>query len=121
MQRLLHLKFKTREVILETVISRIIILQIKQFRFLFYEYATHRPNPFIPKFLKWTLPSLNLNLSIDSNRGFSQKAKQNSKQYIGPDETARDEPSHLDLYCLHGAPFRSARLKGLILIQFHYM
>ena len=30
-------------------------------------------NPFTPEFLKWTLPSLNLNMSTDANRGFSLK------------------------------------------------
>ena len=32
---------------------------------------------------------------------------------VDPDETARYEPSHLDLYCLHRYLFWSARLKGL--------
>ena len=41
-------------------------------------------NPFIPEFLKWTLPSLNLDMCTD-------------------------EPSHVDLHCLH----RSAGLNDL--------
>ena len=32
-------------------------------------------NPFIPEFLKRTLPSLNLDMSTDANRGFSLKSK----------------------------------------------
>ena len=32
---------------------------------------------------------------------------------IDPDETAHDEPSHLDLHCLHKYLFWSDRLKGL--------
>ena len=28
-------------------------------------------NHFGPEFLKWSLPSLNLDMSIDANRGFS--------------------------------------------------
>ena len=31
-------------------------------------------NPFIPKFLKWALPSLTLDTSVVANRGFSQKS-----------------------------------------------
>ena len=35
-------------------------------------------NLFIPEVLKWTVPCLNLNMSTDTNRGFSQKTqKQN--------------------------------------------
>ena len=38
---------------------------------------------FIPEFLKWTLPFLNLELSTNANRGFSLKSKQhNGKQCI---------------------------------------
>ena len=37
-------------------------------------------NPFTPEFMKWTLPSLNLNISIVANRDVSQKSKQNGKQ-----------------------------------------
>ena len=33
-------------------------------------------NPFIPRFLKWTLPFLNLDMSIDVNKRFSLKSKQ---------------------------------------------
>ena len=33
-----------------------------------------------PKFLKWTPPSLNLNMSTDANRGFILKSKQYGKQ-----------------------------------------
>ena len=32
---------------------------------------------------------------------------------VDPDETARHEPSHQDLHCLHGYLFWSARLKGI--------
>ena len=31
-------------------------------------------NSFTPEFLKWTLPSLNVDTSIVANRGFSQKS-----------------------------------------------
>ena len=34
---------------------------------------------------------------------------------VDPDETARDEPSHLDLHRLHNYLFWSTKLKGLIL------
>ena len=56
-------------------------------------------NPFIPKFLKWTLPSLNLDTFIVTNRGFSQKSIMANS--VDPDEMARNnEPSHLDQHCL---------------------
>ena len=32
---------------------------------------------------------------------------------VDPDETARNEPSHLDLHCLHRNLIWSVRLKGL--------
>ena len=32
---------------------------------------------------------------------------------VDPDETARDEPSHLDLHCLHKYQFWSTNLIGL--------
>ena len=38
-------------------------------------FTTAGFNPFIPAFLKWTLPSLNLDMSADAKRGFSIKAK----------------------------------------------
>ena len=53
---------------------------------------------FIPKFLKWTLPSLNLVRTIVLNRGHSQKSKQNGNN-VDPDEKAHYAPSHQDLHC----------------------
>ena len=70
-------------------------------------------NPFIPEFLKWTLPSLNLDMSTASNRGFSVKIENRLANHVDPDEMALYELSHLDLHCLHRHPFWSARLKGL--------
>ena len=55
-------------------------------------------NPFIPEFLKWALPSLNLFRTIDQNRGLSQESKQNDS--VNPDKTAHNEPSYQDLHCL---------------------
>ena len=43
-------------------------------------------NSFIPEFLKWTLPSLNLVRTIVPNRNLSQKSKYNCS--VDPDETA---------------------------------
>ena len=37
-------------------------------------------NPFTLDSLKWTLPSLNLDKSVDENRGLILKSKQNGKQ-----------------------------------------
>ena len=55
-------------------------------------------NSFIPKFLKWTLPYLNLDMSTDANKGFSLKSK-TVANIVDPDETAHYELSHLDLHC----------------------
>ena len=35
---------------------------------------------------------------------------------VDPDEMAHNEPSHLDLHCLHKYLFWSAGLKGLMLL-----
>ena len=38
-------------------------------------------NPFHPEFMKWTFPSVNLDMSIVANRDVSQKSKtQNNKE-----------------------------------------
>ena len=57
-------------------------------------------NPFYPKFLKWTYPLLNLDMSIVANRDVSQNQIR-MKNSGDPDETAQYEPSHQDLHCLH--------------------
>ena len=61
-------------------------------------------NPIIREFFfKWTIPSLNLDMLIDANKCFSLKNQKNRTiNWIDPDESARYEPSHLDLTCLHG-------------------
>ena len=64
-------------------------------------------------FQKWTFLSLNLDKAVDENtcrRKLKSKTMVNS---VDPDETARNEPSHLDLHCLHRYCFWSPRLKGL--------
>ena len=65
--------------------------------------------PFIPDFLKWTLPSLNLDEPISSKKGcrVNKNLKQNAKTCSGKIEkkmyrawwAARYESSHLDLHC----------------------
>ena len=45
--------------------------------------------------------------------GFQSKIKNRMATRVNPDKTARYEPSHLDLHCLHRYLFWSARLKGL--------
>ena len=45
--------------------------------------------------------------------GVSVKSKNRMANNVNPDETALDEPSDLDLHCLHRYLFWSARLKGL--------
>ena len=66
-------------------------------------------SPFIHEFLKWPLPFLNLDLSIDANRGFSLNQIHNGKQC----RFWCYEPSHLDLHCLHSFWFWSAGLERL--------
>ena len=58
-------------------------------------------SPFIPEFLKLTLPSLNLDMSFAVNRYFRLNSKHRLVNSIDPDETARYEPSHHDIFCLH--------------------
>ena len=50
--------------------------------------------PFNPEFLKWNFLSLNLDKSIDENRGFSLKSKNKMVNSVAPDETAHYEPFH---------------------------
>ena len=53
-----------------------IIQLVKYYCFVFWNCI----NPFHSESLKWTFPSLNLDMSIVANRNVSQKSKQNSKQ-----------------------------------------
>ena len=56
-----------------------------------HAFTLHTPTP--PEFLIWTLSSLNLDTFVVEIL--------NGKQYrhiVEPDETARDEPFHLDLH-----------------------
>ena len=46
-----------------------------------------------------------------SKKGFQSQIKNRMANSVGPDETARYEPSHLDLHCLHMYLFWSAGLK----------
>ena len=59
-------------------------------------------NPFTPIFLKWHLPTFNLDMFVNVVAiGVTVKdQKQNDTQYIDPDKTVRNGPSHLDLRCL---------------------
>ena len=70
-------------------------------------------NHSIPGFLKWTLPCLNFDISTNAKKRFNTKIKYRIANSVDPDETARYEPSHLDLHCLHRHLFWSAGLKGL--------
>ena len=51
--------------------------------------------------------------AINVNRAVSQKIKYRMTKSVDPDETARYEPSHLNLHCLQGYLFWSTMLKGL--------
>ena len=70
-------------------------------------------NHLIPGFLKWTLPCLNFDISTNAKKRFYTKIKYRIANSVDPDETARYEPSHLDLHRLHRHLFWSAGLKGL--------
>ena len=67
-------------------------------------------NPFTPKFLKWPLPALNLDMStiakVDTRK--KKKKKNRMANSVVPDKTAPYEPSHLDLCCL--------QIKGSVLV-----
>ena len=76
-----------------------------------YRITLELRNPSTPKFLKSTHPSLNLDTLFVANRGFNQIIITDWYS-VDPDETARDEPSHLDLHCLERYLVWSAGLKG---------
>ena len=47
-------------------------------------------------------------------RGFSKTVNKIMTTSVDPDDTARYEPSHLDLHCLQRCVYWSAGMKGLI-------
>ena len=53
-----------------------------------------------------------LELRLAHRYGFQSKTKSRMANSVDPDETARDEPSHLDIHCLHRYLLWSAGLKG---------
>ena len=68
-------------------------------------------NPFIPEFLKWTLPFLNLDMSTDANRGFSLKPKTEWQSVIATDNIFLiSRQKHMLWYPLE-APHQSASNK----------
>ena len=58
-------------------------------------------NPFISEDSEVDTLIVNLNMFTDAKGGFSLKSKNGMVNSVDPDETARYEPSHLDLHCLH--------------------
>ena len=79
-------------------------------------------NPFTPEFMKWPLPSLNLDTSIVAKR-FQAKISNRMANSVDPDETvlywlSHYEPSHLDLRCLQRYLHWSAGMKWLIFRNF---
>ena len=78
-------------------------------------HSLHKSHLFtvIPEFLKWTVPSLNLDMPTDANRGFQCKIKNKMANSVDPDETAHYEPSHLDLHYLQRYLCWSVGMKGL--------
>ena len=63
---------------------------------------------------KWSLPSLNLDRVIVTNKGFQSKINNRMAKSADPDEMARHEASHLDLHCLQRYMYWSAGIEGLI-------
>ena len=70
-------------------------------------------NLLIPKFLKWTLSTLNLEMYTDA-KGFQSNTKNRMTSCVDPNETTPYEPFHLYLHCWQMYLVRFARLKGLI-------
>ena len=64
-------------------------------------------NPFTPEVLKWTLPSLNLDIIV-ANRGYNRMANS-----VDPDKMASYKLSHLDQHYLQWCLYWSAGLKRL--------
>ena len=54
-------------------------------------------NLFVPNFLKWILPSLNLDMSTDAKKGFQSNFENRMANSVDPHETVHYEPAHLDL------------------------
>ena len=78
--------------------------------FFFFFYS------FIPYFLKWTLPSVKLDMFTDANRGFCLKSKHRMTNSVDPDETVT---SHLlCIYTVYGGICFG--LKGLSLFFFFF-
>ena len=56
-------------------------------------------NPFIPEFLKWTLPILSqVETTAQISDSFKNQTRMANK--VDPDGTAHYEPSHQGLHCL---------------------
>ena len=61
---------------------------------------------FHPEFLKVTISDLNLDTPTVAKKNVRQKFKNKCiANNVDPDETARHEPFHLDLHCLHRYQF----------------
>ena len=69
--------------------------------------------PFTLEFLKWTLPSLNLYTHRLLHIGVSVIIHYQSGNSVDFNETALDEPSHLDLPGLQRSLYWSAEMKVL--------
>ena len=68
-----------------------------------------RLNLYIPEFLKWILPSFNLDTSILCKHGIQSTVIKMTSS-VDPDEVTRYEPSYLDLHCSHRYLYRSTEL-----------
>ena len=71
-------------------------------------------------YLKWAHPSLNLDVPIVANRSLV-KINNRMANSVDPDETARNEPSHLDLHCLQKYLYWSSGLKRLSCSYFTFI
>ena len=64
-------------------------------------------------------PILKWDMSTDAKNRFQSKIKNIMANSADPDETARDEPFHLDLHCLHWYLFWSARMPTGIIFMLY--
>ena len=76
-------------------------------------YLELRSNSFTPEFLKWILPTFNLDIGTILNGDLSQKST-TKRQTVYSLMRRLNEPSHLDPHCLQNCLSWSKRVKGLM-------
>ena len=71
-------------------------------------------NPFIPEFLKWIPPSLDLKISILCKQRVKSMIINKMASIEDPDEMSHYKLSHLNLHCLYKCLYQSSGLKMLM-------